>query len=85
MRGKKSIDLSSVRKGGFWSPKFKSESNCGTNDVEFIVFIIPYMNREDNLNVFIHNIHNYLINANKYPFEYRIIIAEQKNNTHAIY
>ena len=38
---KKSVDLSSVSKGGYWSPKFKPESKCGANDVEFVVFIVP--------------------------------------------
>jgi len=75
------IEDNPILKGGFWAPQLTPGSECGTNDIEFVVFIVPFMNRYENLNFFIVNLHNYLRNSRKAQFSYTIIVAEQQQNT----
>lgn len=70
-----------IEQGGIWAPKMKLGAECGPNDIEFIVFVVPFMNRHENLNLFIVNLHNYLRNSKKAQFAYEVIVAEQQQNT----
>ena len=70
--------LNELRPGGFWSPRFSlADRQCSEDDVEFIVFIVPYTkSRFENLKLFLLNMHSYLQKQRR-PFKYRIVVAEQ--------
>lgn len=72
------VNKALIKPGGYWIPPLLTSLNseCNSNDIDTIAFIVPYMNRIENLNLLIVNLHNYLTNL-KHQFVYRIIVAEQ--------
>ena len=70
--------LRELAPGGLWSPRFAAPNReCSEDDVEFIVFIVPYtQSRYENLKLFLLNMHSYLQKQRR-PFRYRIVVAEQ--------
>jgi hypothetical protein len=64
--------------GGTFLPKLNDNKDCELNDLDDIVFIVPYSyQRYHNLKYFLLNIHSYL-KAVKYKFKYRILVVEQQ-------
>ncbi|CAF1093720.1 unnamed protein product [Brachionus calyciflorus] len=63
--------------GGVWTPKVNSGKPCSVDDLDHVVFIVPFSrSRFDNLKLFLINMHSYLQNY-PYSFKYRILIVEQ--------
>ena len=69
-----------LREGGHWLPEvLKADAPCKPKDLEHILFIVPFSrNRLENLKLFLINMHAYLQRLRR-PFEYRILVAEQRN------
>ena len=69
-----------LEKGGLWVPSLISyEKKCLVNDLDFVVFVIPYSSsRKDNLKLLLLNIHSYLQTVEK-AFKYQIVVVEQVN------
>ena len=68
----------SLQLGGNWLPSLNQNRECNHNDLDSIVFIVPFSkSRLENLKLFLINIHSYLQSV-KYKFNYRIIVAEQE-------
>jgi hypothetical protein len=68
-----------IRLGGFWAPEFKPNSVCNRDNIDFIIFIVPYLNRPENLNLLLNNLHSYLVSV-RYKVSYGILVAEQANH-----
>lgn len=74
---KKYPQFVSLKPGGFFLPMLKSNAPCQLDDLDHLVFIVPFSrSRLDNLKLFLINMHNYLQTV-KYKFIYRILVAEQ--------
>lgn len=66
-----------LQSGGLWKPKFEPEKECNLNDIDHVVFVVPFSrSRYDNLKFFLLNMHSYLQNF-RYSFSYRILVVEQ--------
>jgi hypothetical protein len=65
-----------IRKGGFFTPTLPKSRPCQVNDLENIVFVVPFTrNRAANLALFLINMHKYLKSVN--GFSYQILVVEQ--------
>lgn len=62
--------IDEIKIGGSWEPSFCQSQHR-------IALIVPYMNREKNLNTFIYNIHAYL---QRHLLNYTIFVVEQVNS-----
>lgn len=69
-----------IQLGGYFEPLLKPNSPCTQENIDFLVFIIPYMNRHENLNILLINLHNYLTSI-ELKFKYQILVGEQLNNS----
>lgn len=69
--------FSNLESGGLWKPKFKPDKHCNLEDIDHVVFVVPFSrSRYDNLKLFLINIHSYLQNY-EYSFSYKILVVEQ--------
>jgi hypothetical protein len=65
-------NLLDVKRGGRWAP-----TKCQAR--HRIALIIPYRDREENLNIFLFNIHTFL---QRQELNYAIFVVEQTNEAH---
>ena len=73
-------NFNSIQSGGEYQPNLKPNPPCDLNQIDFLAFVVPYMNRLENLNLLILNLHNYLTSNTNYQFSYVILVAEQSTN-----
>lgn len=67
----------SLQPGGVWHPKLEPNKPCGVEDLDNVVFIVPFSrSRIENLKLFLINMHSYLQTYN-HVFKYRILVVEQ--------
>jgi len=77
--------FASLKPGGHWYPKLSRFAPCQRDDIENIVFIVPFSrSRINNLKLFLINMHDYLQTV-KYKFSYRIVVAEQDMNVNNLF
>lgn len=66
-----------LQSGGLWKPTFKPNKHCNLEEIDHLVFIVPFSrSRYDNLKLFLINMHSYLQNY-QYSFSYKILVVEQ--------
>jgi hypothetical protein len=75
------LNANLLQLGGYYEPILRPNSPCSLGSIDFIIFIVPYMNRHDNLNILLVNLHNYLTLSIKLKFKYQILVGEQLNNS----